>query len=592
MKANTMTIALVCLMAVMVAALAPAVDAQDIVGKVIAGYQGWFCEPGDGSPVGNLPDHHGNYHGNYETYPDMREFPLSEQFLNPDGWTPLPNGNPAMVFSSARAFTVDLHVQWMKQYGIDCAALQRFGEVATDPIQRQQKNDVTVLLKNACEKHGVKFYMEYDCSGSGGKGWGDDWVSGIQNDWRDLTNRLHVPQSPAYARQNHKTVVELWGMGLDGNSTSSDTSQWLALIQWFHAQGCYVIGGVPTGWLSTSHYHDARPGFESVYAACDAISPWVVGRYSSTQGVDSYADTNLKPEAAWCATHQIDYIPCVYPGTSFYNSNHQVKNVIPRDHGLLLWEQFVNLRRLGIKTCFVSMFDEYNEATAIAKSAENASFTPSGQWFLWLDADGVSISSDFYLRLTHDGGDMIKGQKPLTPEMPTPYWDDLFSTGFESGQPQPTLDDGNAAQCSVQTGGTAQSGVAALEISGTANGGNTTHREYSLFDLTGKNAVIGPNTLLYYWVYPTNDNARYLGLDVQFTDGSKLSTSRCVDQNGHPLRASAGHGGNIPLNAWTVITSRLGALSGKRIAKIEVVFDHPGATGTYQGFVDDIRLTR
>ena len=35
------------------------------------------------------------------------------------------------------------------------------------------------------------------------------------------------------------------------------------------------------------------------------------------------------------------------------------------------------------------------------------------QYFLTLDADGVKVSSDFYLTLVHDGNKMLKGEIPL-----------------------------------------------------------------------------------------------------------------------------------------------------------------------------------
>ena len=39
---------------------------------------------------------------------------------------------------------------------------------------------------------------------------------------------------------------------------------------------------------------------------------------------------------------------------------------------------------------------------------------------LALDADGTACSSDYYLRLTNDGGRMLKGQIALTATRPTP----------------------------------------------------------------------------------------------------------------------------------------------------------------------------
>ncbi len=67
------------------------------------------------------------------------------------------------------------------------------------------------------------------------------------------------------------------------------------------------------------------------------------------------------------------------------------------------------------------MFDEYDEGTAIAKAAEDKSMAPTDQYFLTLDADGVHVSSDFYLRLVGDGNRMVKGEIPLQKQHPTKH---------------------------------------------------------------------------------------------------------------------------------------------------------------------------
>ena len=69
---------------------------------------------------------------------------------------------------------------------------------------------------------------------------------------------------------------------------------------------------------------------------------------------------------------------------------------------------------------YIAMFDEYDEGTAIAKAAEDSSMIPTNQYFLTLDADGVHLSSDFYLRLAGAANNMIKGQSPLTLTVPIP----------------------------------------------------------------------------------------------------------------------------------------------------------------------------
>jgi hypothetical protein len=44
---------------------------------------------------------------------------------------------------------------------------------------------------------------------------------------------------------------------------------------------------------------------------------------------------------------------------------------------------------------------------------------PAGSGLLGLDEDGTACSSDYYLRLTADGGRMLKGQLALTATRPT-----------------------------------------------------------------------------------------------------------------------------------------------------------------------------
>lgn len=114
-------------------------------------------------------------------------------------------------------------------------------------------------------------------------------------------------------------------------------------------------------------------------------------------------------------------MPVLWPGFAWSNWNGGPRNVIPRLHGDFMWQQFVNLRQLGIKNAFVAMFDEFDEGTAIAKAAETASMIPTNQYFLTLDADGVYVSSDFYLRLVNDGNKMMKGVTPLQPTHPTSF---------------------------------------------------------------------------------------------------------------------------------------------------------------------------
>jgi hypothetical protein len=85
-----------------------------------------------------------------------------------------------------------------------------------------------------------------------------------------------------------------------------------------------------------------------------------------------------------------------------------------------MWRQFYNVTRAGAQGIYISMFDEYNEGNQIAKTAENGSMVPAGSGLWALDEDGTSCSSDYYLRLTADGGRMLKRQLAQTPNRPTP----------------------------------------------------------------------------------------------------------------------------------------------------------------------------
>jgi len=84
-----------------------------------------------------------------------------------------------------------------------------------------------------------------------------------------------------------------------------------------------------------------------------------------------------------------------------------------------MWRQFYNMKRVGAQGFYISMFDEFNEGNQIAKTAENVSQIPAGSNFVTLDEDGTACSSDYYMRLSGDGGKLLKGIIPLTSIRPT-----------------------------------------------------------------------------------------------------------------------------------------------------------------------------
>ncbi|TWJ21453.1 discoidin domain-containing protein [Micromonospora endolithica] len=398
-----------------------------MVGKISVGYQGWFSAPGDGAPIG------GWWHWSRDrfqppspanttivSWPDVREYDRTY----PTAYPNLGNGQPATLFSSYDQQTVDTHFRWMQQHCCDTAALQRFNPVGDEGPTRDA---MAVKVRGAAERFGRKFYIMYDVTG---------WTAMQSQITQDWTTKMSAhTASPAYARQNGKPVVCVWGFGFNDDGRPFAPAPCLDVVNWFKAQGCYVIGGVPTYWRQG--INDSRPGFAEVYHAFHMLSPWMVGRTGTLDGLDwFYANVNVADQAD-CAAHGIDYQPCVMPGD--LSGGH-------RRHGDFYWRHLYNMVRVGAQGLYVSMFDEYNEGNQIAKTTETQATTPAGTGIRALDEDGTFCSADYYLRITADGGRMLKGQLPLTPVRPTPP--------VVSGGPPPTgnLAAGRPATASSQNG--------------------------------------------------------------------------------------------------------------------------------------------
>jgi hypothetical protein len=376
--------------------------AGDVVGKVTVGYQGWFDAKGSGSPLNSWQ------HQNLESWPDVREYvttyagdPFNQNgVVMPPFNGNLGNGTPAKMYSADDQQVSNTHCLWMQQNGIDCIALQRFGSYLAAGSVKNFHDAVDLKMMTAAQTYGRKFYIMYDMSAT------DAAVA----DWTNtIVNTQHLTSSPSYAMQNGKPVVCLWGVGKSGRGLVSD---WVTTINAFKALGCYVIGG-PLAGFSTD------VAGQPAYNICDMIMPWMVGKTSASNFQSIYA-----ADIAYCNAHGIDYQADIYPGTAFYNSNGgsvSPQNQIPRTHGNFMWQQFTAAKTDGVQSVYISMFDEINEATGILKCAEDVSMIPAGNYFLTLDADGVHVSSDFYLRLVNDGGKMIKGITPLQATEPTPF---------------------------------------------------------------------------------------------------------------------------------------------------------------------------
>jgi hypothetical protein len=165
---------------------------------------------------------------------------------------------------------------------------------------------------------------------------------------------------------------------------------------------------VPTYWRTG--VNDSRSGYLSVYSAFNMISPWMVGRIGSvTDSNNFYTNVNVGDQS-YCNSNNIDYQPCVLPGDL---------SARQRVHGDFMWAQFYNMVRVGAQGIYISMFDEYGEGNQILNTAPTQAYVPTNSGLLSLDEDGTACSADYYLRVTADGGKMLKGQIALTSTRPT-----------------------------------------------------------------------------------------------------------------------------------------------------------------------------
>ncbi len=398
------------------------VDAEGFLNKTTAGYQGWFAAPDDASTLGewshwsrSVPSP-GNI--TFEVYPDTREYHRDDLFDTRLGH--LGDGRPAQLFTSASPRVTDLHFRWMKESGIDGVGLQRFVGPLADPRHFAFRNQVTRNVRAAAEAHGRVFYVEYDISGAAEA----TWVEDTQRDWREtMQGALAVTNSDRYLRHGGKPVVAVWGFGFPDRPGTPDRA--IELIEWFKAQGCYVVGGVPYEWRTGGN---TKPGFDRVWAHLDVIQPWAVGALATEADAASHRARFIEPDKAWAQQRGIGYQRVIFPGFAWSNWNGGARNMIPRRAGKFFWAQALAARQSGV-SAFIAMFDEYDEGTAIAKAAEDASMAPVGQYFLTLDAEGTRVSSDFYLRLAGAVTRLLNGTEPVRAEVPVP--------AFEGAPPAP-----------------------------------------------------------------------------------------------------------------------------------------------------------
>jgi len=399
-------------------------------GRVMCGYQGWFRAEGDPSDRGWVHYGRGKFdpaNCTVELWPEVSEYPKTY----PTGFK-LTDGAPARVFSSWDESTVDLHFRWMQEYGIDGVFMQRFFDVTRTEKSRAEGRVILGYALKAAQKHERAIAVMYDLSGLKP---GEDCASLIQ-DWKELVDELQLTSqgtNQAYLYHRGKPLVAIWGLGFPDRPYNLRNIGLEKLLDFLKHDpqygGCSVMLGVPNYFRDLRADTNPDPYLHEIMAQADVILPWMVGRFSAClYGEMNRFGAQVAADQAWCSARKLDYVPCVYPGFSWYNlsKGRDPHDAIPRLKGRLYWGLMTTAIASGAKMIYVAMFDEMDEATAIFKcTSKPPADQPPAEFVAYED-----LPSDHYLWLTGQAGRILRGEIAPDPKL-------YLNTSHKLTQPVP-----------------------------------------------------------------------------------------------------------------------------------------------------------
>jgi len=389
------------------------VDATSLRGKVMCGYQGWFRTPGDASGMGWMhwssdPKRVVPETLTFEMWPDVSDYAPEELRAVP-GFTH-PDGSQAYLFSSDNGATVLRHFEWMRDYGIDGAWLQRFAVgLPGGPAERWYESTLHVVdhVRAAATETGRAWAISYDIAAMPPEG----IFEAVTADWKRLVG-AGIVADERYLHQDGKPVVQMWGFypGNEHNRITAETGH--RLIEFLETPGPYrafFVGGGTWTWRDIDD-----PEWHGLFRRFEACCPWNVGNYSLDDHGRAHASMHYwEDDRRECEEHGVLWMPVVYPGFSWDNLTRQEpgSSEIPRRRGMFLWGQFHRLAAMGVDTVYVAMFDEVDEGTAIFKVT---STPPVQAHFVGYEG----LPSDWYLRLVGEGARMLRGERPVSAQIP------------------------------------------------------------------------------------------------------------------------------------------------------------------------------
>lgn len=392
-------------------------------GLSMFGYQGWFGTPNDG---GTNSWRHYQKSGGFEPgtasieyWPDMRETDLDERYETAFTFD---NGAPASVFSSVHPKTVNRHFQWMKEYGIDGAFMQRFG---SDFGIRPTLNKVLQNGLEGARNNNRAICLMYDLTGLTTKvnGLSNDArrkveVDKIFNDWKVLVDDVGLTtggDDQPYLYHNGKPLIALWGLGFNSRHGAEgyEVAFWENLVDSLQNHPVYggmaIMIGVPTRWRSGGG--DCISGTEhdkmiALLKKIDIIHPWHTSRFGRNQMGTEFQSLVVR-DIAWCQENGLDYTPTVSPGIreKILNSNGYERF---REEGYYFWDMARAAITAGTEMLYLGMFDEIDEGTQYHKIHNNppfysnsVSFTDYGDnpedHYLWLAGEANRALRDEFV---------------------------------------------------------------------------------------------------------------------------------------------------------------------------------------------------
>lgn len=110
------------------------------------------------------------------------------------------DGRTAQVFSSFNKATVLRHFEWIRDYGIDGAMVQRFAHGLGNPQTLNHRDTVLLHCREAANRTGRSYALMYDLSGLPA-----NRIDDVIADWKRLRDEL--PQNTSQKKAMETEMV-------------------------------------------------------------------------------------------------------------------------------------------------------------------------------------------------------------------------------------------------------------------------------------------------------------------------------------------------------------------------------------------------